>query len=104
MDVYGIVTDRIIAKLEQGEIPWRKPWVSSQNPPANLLSYIRERKTYQGINIWLTASAGYASPFWLTYKQAQQLGGNVKAGEKAGSIVVFFKAHEIDEINEDTQE
>lgn len=102
MDVYSIVTERIVARLEAGEIPWRKPWVSSQNPPANLIAYLQNKRTYQGINVWLTAAAGYSSPFWLTYKQAKDLGGNVKAGEKAGSIIVFFKSHEIEEIDENT--
>jgi antirestriction protein ArdC len=42
------------------------------------------------LNVWLLASAGYASPYWLTYKQAHEIGGHVKKGEH-GVPVVFWK-------------
>ena len=72
-DVYEIITDRIIDLLEQGEIPWRQPWVGAGNHPKNLLT----KKPYRGINVFLLSSMAYSSPFWLTYKQAKTLGGNV---------------------------
>ena len=72
--VYEIVTSRILAELEKGEIPWRKPWRTL--PPANLVS----KKPYRGINVFLLALAGYGSQYWLTYRQAQALGGNVRRG------------------------
>jgi antirestriction protein ArdC len=68
--VYEIVTSRILAELERGVVPWRKPWRTL--PPANLIS----KKPYRGINVFLLALAGYGSQYWLTYRQAQALGGN----------------------------
>jgi antirestriction protein ArdC len=82
--VYDIVTDRILAELEKGEAPWRKPWRTL--PPANLVS----KKTYRGINFFLLSLAGYGSQYWLTYRQAQALGGNVRKGEH-GTKIVFWK-------------
>ncbi len=84
-NAYDIITERIIAKLEAGVCPWRKPWAGTQQIPTNLVS----GKPYRGINIWMLHMSGYASPFWLTYKQAAQLGGTVKSGEK-GTPVIFW--------------
>jgi antirestriction protein ArdC len=78
--VYDIVTERILAELEKGEVPWRTL------PPANLVS----KKHYRGINFFLLALAGYGSQFWLTYRQALALGGNVRKGEH-GTKIVFWK-------------
>lgn len=82
--VYEIITDRIVAQLESGVVPWHRPWANAE-PPMNLAS----GKPYRGINVFLLMSAGYASPYWLTYKQAQERGGNVKKGEK-GCPVIFW--------------
>jgi antirestriction protein ArdC len=82
--VYDIVTERILAELEKGQVPWRKPWRTL--PPANLIS----KKPYRGINMFLLALAGYGSQYWLTYRQAQALGGNVRKGEH-GTKIVFWK-------------
>ncbi len=82
--VYEIVTTRILAELEQGQVPWRRPWRTL--PPANLIS----KKPYRGINVFLLALAGYGSQYWLTYRQAQALGGNVRKGEH-GAKIVFWK-------------
>jgi antirestriction protein ArdC len=82
--VYDIVTERILAELEKGEIPWRKPWRTL--PPANLVS----KKPYRGINVFLLALAGYGSQYWLTYRKAQALGGNIRRGEH-GTKIVFWK-------------
>lgn len=84
--VYDIVTERILAELEKGEVPWRKPWRT--RPPANLIS----KKPYRGINVFLLAFAGYGSQFWLTFRQAQALGGNVRRGEH-GTKIVFWKCN-----------
>ena len=84
-DVYQIVTDRITALLSTGVVPWRKGWTTT-GVPRNLSS----GKPYRGINVWLLSSAGFTSPYWLTYKQAQERGGNVRKGEK-GSVAVFWK-------------
>ena len=81
---YEIVTEFIIKQLESGVAPWRKPW--GTETPANLVS----KKEYRGINIFLLASQGYGSRYWVTYRQAQALGGTVKNGQH-GSKVVFWK-------------
>ena len=83
MKVYEIITDRIMKKLEEGTVPWRRPWNASAGLPKNLLS----RKEYRGINVFLTGSQGYESPYWLTFKQAKALGGCVREGEKGTPIV-----------------
>jgi len=83
--VYEIITSRIVEMLNNGTIPWRKPWNAAE-APRNLLS----GKAYRGINLFmLTASAG-ASPYWVTYRQATELGGNVGKGAK-GCPVVFWR-------------
>ena len=82
--VYQIVTERIIEQLEKGCAPWQKPW--SIEAPKNLIS----KKAYRGINTLLLAGSPYKSPYWLTYKQAAQLGGHVCKGAKS-TIVVFWK-------------
>lgn len=84
---YQVITDRIIEQLEQGVAPWRKPWVGGS--PKNLIS----GKEYRGVNVLMLCSASYASHYWLTYKQATDIGGHVKQGEH-GWPVVFWKTFE----------
>ncbi len=89
-DAYEIITNRIIAALEAGTVPWHKPWKGGEaGQPKNLLT----QKSYRGVNVWTLAfeqtTGGYASPYWLTYRQAQQLGGHVRKGE-TGVPVVFW--------------
>ena len=85
-DVYQIVTDRIIGLLESGTVPWHTPWKGGNQWPQNFVS----RKVYRGINLFLLNAANYASPFWLTFKQVQSLGGRVKKGEHSFPVV-FWK-------------
>ena len=89
-DVFQIVTDQILDLLDKGTIPWRKPWKGGYaGQPKNAIS----KKKYRGINVFMLAitseTKGYDSPYWLSYKQAKQLGGNVKKGEKS-TLVVFW--------------
>ncbi len=84
--VYEIITETILAKLEKGEVPWHKPWIGGY--PKNLVS----KKEYRGINTFLLGCQRYASPYWVSYKQAQELGGNVKKGEHS-TMVVFWKQY-----------
>ena len=83
MDIYSIVTERIINSLERGVVPWHKPWASSI--PSNYIS----GKRYTGINPFMLGLADYENPYWLTFKQINSQGGSIKKGEKA-SIVVYF--------------
>jgi antirestriction protein ArdC len=84
-NVFQIVTDRIVARLDAGDIPWRKPW-TGEGVPMNLHS----KKEYRGINLWLLHNDKYKSPWWLSFKQVGVHGGRVKKGE-AGTIVTFWK-------------
>ena len=84
-DVYAAVTTRIMDALAQGVVPWQKPWDARMGRPRNLVS----GKPYRGMNVWILGGEG-GSPFWLTYRQAQQLGGHVKKGER-GTTVIFWK-------------
>lgn len=89
MNVYEIVTNRIIETLEAGEIPWKKSWNSKTQAPRNLTS----GKTYSGINVFILLSARFQSPYWLTFKQATEKGGTVRKGEK-GLPIVFWSTTE----------
>jgi antirestriction protein ArdC len=84
--VYEQITERITGLLTQGKIPWHKPWAIQTGLPRNLIS----KKPYRGINVFLLHAMGYESHYWLTFRQAQELGGNVRKGEKA-CPVVFWK-------------
>lgn len=85
-DVYEIINNQIIEKLEQGTIPWKKPWnINGQGFPSNYVT----KEHYHGINIMFTAMQGHSSPYWLTYKQCQESGGQVKKGEKGTKIVYW---------------
>lgn len=85
-DVYQIITDRIVGLLEAGTVPWQKQWKGGHEMPRNLIS----GKEYRGINIFLLHAMSYQSPLWVTFKQAAELGGNVRKGEKS-CPVVFWK-------------
>lgn len=91
MDVYSIVTERIIKQLEQGYIPWKKPWVNCLDGTFNRIS----RKPYSLLNqLLLTHEGEYA-----TFRQWEQIGGKVKKGEKS-EIIVFWKMQEVTEKTE----
>jgi antirestriction protein ArdC len=92
-DIYQTVTDTIIAALEAGTRPWVKPWKDgAYNGGVELRA---SGEAYRGINQVILGmsswASGYTSPYWMTYKQAAALGGNVRKGEK-GTHVVYFGA------------
>jgi antirestriction protein ArdC len=93
------ITGLIIKELESGSVPWHKGWNSHGLMASNLVS----RKPYQGINALVLSIVGsaYSSPYWLTYKQAQNLGGSVKLGEKGTHITYYSKVTKKDK---DTEE
>ena len=86
MNVYEIITSRILEKLEQGVAPWSKPWSASTDMPRNLST----KKEYRGVNVWLLLMHGYDSPFWVSFKQCKAMGESINKGEK-GTPVVFWK-------------
>jgi antirestriction protein ArdC len=90
-DLYAEVSARIVAELERGAAPWVKPWSATggANTPCNAVS----NRPYSGCNVvllWMAANAGYRTPRYLTFKQASDLGGNVRKGEH-GTKVCFVK-------------
>jgi antirestriction protein ArdC len=91
-DVYQKITDRIVRDLERGVRPWMKPW-NAGNGEGRIMRPLRGNGIpYQGINVlmlWSEAiEKGYASPIWMTFKQAIDLRANVRKGEH-GSLVVY---------------
>jgi antirestriction protein ArdC len=85
LDVYQMVTDRIIALLEAGTVPWQRPWAES-GLPMNVIS----KRAYRGINLWLLLSLNYECNLFLTWDQLKKIGGSVNQGQH-GHIVVFWK-------------
>ena len=69
--VYDVITSKILESLDQGTVPWRKPWTAGL--PRNATT----NRPYHGINAVLLGMTAYPDQRWLTYKQAVQLGGNV---------------------------
>lgn len=84
MQPFEIITNRILSALDAGVVPWRKPW-SCGGIPRNLVT----GKPYRGLNVFLTVMQDYASPYWLTFNQAQAKGGQVRKGEK-GTPIIFW--------------
>ena len=98
MNGYDVITQRIISLLEQGTVPWQKPWKAKTGLPRNFIT----KKPYRGVNTFLLMSMSYESPFWLTFLQVTELGGYVRKGEKS-CPVVFWKQLKIkdEETDED---
>ncbi|MBZ0149393.1 MAG: ssDNA-binding domain-containing protein [Pseudorhodoplanes sp.] len=92
IDIYERVTNAIIEELEKGVRPWMKPW-NSEHAAGRITRPLRSNMVpYQGINVLMlwseSVARGYASPIWMTFKQALEFGGHVRNGEK-GTPVVF---------------
>jgi antirestriction protein ArdC len=90
-DLYADVSARIVAELETGAAPWIKPWsaTAGMNTPCNAVT----NRPYSGCNVvllWMAQAAGYRTPRFVTFKQALELGGNVRKGEH-GTKVYFVK-------------
>jgi antirestriction protein ArdC len=92
-DIHEVITERFIQALEQGTVPWRKPWKQGGNP-RNLVS----NHNYQGINFFMLYLSNHASPYWLTFRQAHELGGSVRAGAESTPII-YYKLHAKTEAN-----
>ncbi|MCF8710127.1 ArdC family protein [Rhizorhapis sp. SPR117] len=106
-DVYERVTAHIVAELEKGVRPWFKPW-NAEHAAGRITRPLRANgQPYRGINIlmlWGAASErGYCAPIWMTFKQAQELGGHVRKGEK-GNLVVYANTITKTETDENGQE
>jgi antirestriction protein ArdC len=90
-DIYQEITDQIARELEQGVRPWLKPWNAEHLAGRVALPLRHNRAPYRGINIvvlWMASLArGYGSPVFMTFKQAIDLGGGVRKGEKGNHVV-----------------
>ncbi|MES2595778.1 MAG: zincin-like metallopeptidase domain-containing protein [Verrucomicrobiota bacterium] len=83
IDPYQAVTNLIIEHLERGVVPWRCPWQREVGIPRNFHS----GNTYNGVNVLLLGLRHMASPYWLTFRQAQECGGHVRKGEHGAHII-----------------
>lgn len=98
IDVYALITERIIEQLEKGTVPWQKPWTDA-GLPRNLFS----KKYYRGINLLLLSVLGYEQNLFVTFKQLKEIGGKVKQGEK-GCPVVYWNVKDKAEEDETATE
>lgn len=89
--VYQIVTDRILACLDSGVMPWVKPWKGGYSQPYNMFSMNPDKGNfYHGINTMLLWSTGYKDSRWLTFNQAAKAGIEIKEDQKKNSYPVVF--------------
>jgi len=109
-DIYAKITERVLAQLEAGTVPWQKPWSGgARRRPRNLVS----KQPYHGINVFVTACQGFTEPWWLTINQLKKLNGcdlgfcrkphkhaHVRKGE-TGTPIIFWKAREFEAYNAD---
>lgn len=91
-NLYDDITNKIIAELEHGRLPWVQPWGTSPNTaPLGLPKNASTGRTYSGINILILWGAviqhGFPGQSWLTFRQALSLGGNVIKGERGTTVV-----------------
>lgn len=91
-DLYDEVTQRIVAELETGRVPWVQPWGRAEGAPAaGLPRNALTGRTYSGINILIlwgaVIEAGYPGQGWLTFRQAREAGGCVRKGERGTTVV-----------------
>ncbi|PSJ43333.1 ArdC family protein [Allosphingosinicella deserti] len=108
--LYAEVTERVIAELEAGRLPWVQPWDSSRCGPAMPHNGGTGRR-YSGINVLILWAAviegGYSSQRWLTFRQALALGGHVRKGEKGTTVCYadrFTPKDEVDKARDEDRE
>lgn len=90
--LYQEITDKIIAELEAGRLPWVQPWGSSAvAAPLAMPKNAATGRAYSGINVLILWGAvvarGFSCQSWLTFRQALSLGGNVRKGERGTTVV-----------------
>ena len=85
MKAYEVVVERILRLLEQGTVPWHRPWDPAVGAPRNIRG-----TAYRGINALVLGCQGYESPFWLTRRQVKHLEGRIRRGER-GTPVLLWK-------------
>jgi antirestriction protein ArdC len=90
--LYQEITDKIIAELEAGRVPWVQPWgTAAAKASLDMPKNAATQRRYSGINVLILWGAvidhGFASQSWLTFRQALGLGGNVRKGEHGTTVV-----------------
>lgn len=99
-EMYDKITAKVLAALEAGTVPWTKPWTAGVNAPRSMST----GKAYRGINVLMLGieqmDKGYTAPWWGTYKQIGELGGQIRKGEKS-SLAILWKRFEKREEGDD---
>ncbi|MBB1092115.1 DUF1738 domain-containing protein [Rhodopseudomonas palustris] len=89
--LYSEITDKIIAELEAGRVPWAQPWGTAANASLAMPRNAATQRRYSGINVLILWGAviegGFAGQSWLTFRQALSLGGHVRKGERGTTVV-----------------
>lgn len=94
--VYEIIQEKILEKLTEGVIPWRRTWKSNGGSPRNIIT----NKAYIGFNHIMLLCQGFTSPYWMTFNQIKQLKGKLIEGEgKKYSIITYWRM--LEKENED---
>lgn len=87
-DIYQEVTDKILDALSKGTVPWHQPWVGASLPVS-----MSTGRPYRGVNVFVLAftaqAEGYTSPWWGTYKQISERGGQVLKGQKGSTVILW---------------
>lgn len=104
-DIYTRITNQIVSHLERGVRPWLKPW-NAEHAAGRITRPLRYNgKPYSGINVlslWASAMVqNFAAPIWMTFKQATELDGHIRKGEK-GSLVVYADSITLKDIDDKT--
>lgn len=91
VDVYERITEAITRQLDNGVVPWHKPW--SETGLAGMPVSMSSGKHYRGANLWVlwavSEEHGYCSPHWGTYKQITERGGQVRKGERGTHVMLW---------------
>lgn len=90
--LYDEITDRIIAELEAGRVPWVQPWgTAAAKAPLAMPQNASTRRQYSGVNVLILCGSviehGFVGQSWLTFRQALSLGGHVRKGERGTTVV-----------------
>lgn len=106
-DIYTRITASLMAELEKGTHPWLKPW-NAEHLAGRITRPLRANgQPYKGINtiqLWLAAAAqGFSAPIWITFNQAKELGGHIRAGSR-GTLVVYADRIHKTETGDDGEE
>lgn len=101
--IYQIVTDKILAAMDQGIVPWQKSWSAPTGSPMFLNHNHVTKHVYTGINVLLTSIRGFSCPAWITFNQLNKLGARIHNGQRS-TLIVFVSLWKPINKDEDEQE